>query len=344
MDTPYDVWTFVPFPDSSCAQGTTTGIGVNRLQGSTRLLIFLPGGGICWDFESCVANPTAAYTDTGYGPTEFQQQFGGSNIRPYFLRSDPANVFRDFNYVYAPYCTGDLHSGSRVKDYGNGGVIHHKGFSNMTAYLRRLVATFPDATQVVIMGTSAGGFGATWNFQQVHAAFSPLGAEVLMINDSWAILKAPYFSLELQQLLDANFGSSANVPGCLACDPSVPSEGWNQIYPYLASTIAGFRGSLISSLRDPSVSGRISQPPGNPELRCGGDGSGPCLFLEGINNLADTVIGPAGPGKMKVFLISETAHVFLGRPPGSVSTNGVTMTDFLRKQLDNDPSWQSVRP
>ena len=42
IETPAREWTFVPFDDAFCADGTTTGIGVNP---GGRLVIYLMGGG-----------------------------------------------------------------------------------------------------------------------------------------------------------------------------------------------------------------------------------------------------------------------------------------------------------
>src|SRR5262245_57335206 len=51
-------WTFVPFPEAHCMDGSSTGIGVNLASGSDRVVIYLEGGGACFDLLSCatVAN------------------------------------------------------------------------------------------------------------------------------------------------------------------------------------------------------------------------------------------------------------------------------------------------
>jgi hypothetical protein len=50
-----DTWTWVPFPDSQCANGTPTGLGV-KLTGKpgARALIYLEGGGACWSDLTCL--------------------------------------------------------------------------------------------------------------------------------------------------------------------------------------------------------------------------------------------------------------------------------------------------
>jgi hypothetical protein len=55
-----------------------------------------------------------------------------------------------------PYCTGDVHIGNATTDYGDGVVVEHKGFVNGNAALATMVERFPDATEIVVAGESAG--------------------------------------------------------------------------------------------------------------------------------------------------------------------------------------------
>src|SRR5690349_8408075 len=55
ISAPNETWTFVPVPDAHCGNGTSTGIGVNLTDRSNRVLIFLAGGGACWEAAACAA-------------------------------------------------------------------------------------------------------------------------------------------------------------------------------------------------------------------------------------------------------------------------------------------------
>ena len=46
-------WRWTDVPGSACANGTPTGFGVLRRPGARGVLIFLQGGGACWDGPSC---------------------------------------------------------------------------------------------------------------------------------------------------------------------------------------------------------------------------------------------------------------------------------------------------
>src|SRR5580692_11460909 len=157
-----NTWTWVPFPDSACANGTATGIGVN-LTGtpSSRVLIYLEGGGACWDDLTCYTLMTATNFTTGYGETNFTADSLSELAVPggFFDRTASANPFQDYSYVYVPYCTGDQHMGDAPAVAYGSNTAKQVGFANMTAFLNRIVPTFPHATEVVISGSSEGGFG-----------------------------------------------------------------------------------------------------------------------------------------------------------------------------------------
>jgi hypothetical protein len=345
-EAPYDTWTWVDFPDTQCANGSPTGMGINPHATSNKLFIYLAGGGVCWSYETCIESPTAYGLD-GYGGNEFPDTAMYELSGGVFSRSDPENPLRDYNFVFIPYCTGDLHMGSRVTDYG-GETIRHVGHDNVAAFLQRIVPTFSGIEQVVVSGVSAGGFGATWNYQQTWQAFQslPSAPEVQLISDSGPYLRAPYYSVELQQAYETSFGASENMPGCTDCDPFGPGDGFFNVVPHLAATVPGFRGSLICSTRDYSVSSVLSLPPGDPALLCDAslpDG-GPCAFEPGLSDLYTEVIGPAGPGRFEVFYIDSYDHVWLGQEPASIYSGGVTLAQFMSDQLGGSAGWSSVLP
>ena len=178
-------WTWVDIAGATCADGSPTGVGVNLTAASDDVLVFLEGGGACWDASSCWGPaPTAFNIVTGYGKTQFDTDVQRSAI--YLLdRSNSDNPFRDKNIVYVPYCTGDSFSGDNVETLSYLGVdhvTHFAGHRNIELYLSRLLGTFPKAKRLWLAGDSAGGFGASFNFGTVQEAFAK--ARVDVIDDS----------------------------------------------------------------------------------------------------------------------------------------------------------------
>ena len=188
-------WNWVPFEDAHCRSGSSTGIGINPNPASDKLLILLEGGGACFDAATC------GLTISIYGSDLFSkfavddQHGGGAGV---FNRNDPANPVRDWNFVYVPYCTGDVHAGNNPQ-----GVIdtlkpqQFVGYVNMGLYLKRIVPTFPGMTQVLLTGVSAGGFGALANYVQVAKKFDPV--PISLLDDSGPPMDDPVLPACLAQ-------------------------------------------------------------------------------------------------------------------------------------------------
>ena len=188
IDAPTNTWTWVDVPGSACDDGTPTGIGVN-LTGSPNVLVYLQGGGACWDALTCLTLNSA--THGPYGSAQFTAQFppAGNATGTAFDRTQAGNPFATWNFVYVPYCTGDLHGGQNVAMYAtNSGTraYHHVGHTNVQAYLRRLIPTFASAQKVVLSGSSAGGYGTLLNQPDFHTAFP--NSKLYVLDDSGPVI------------------------------------------------------------------------------------------------------------------------------------------------------------
>lgn len=107
-----------------------------------------------------MARATSAETcapDSGLYNTTVAEGPGGGGV---FAFNDERNPFADHSVVYVPYCTGDVHLGNATTEYTPDLTIQHKGAVNGVAALDHLAATFPDTTDVVVMGESAGSVAA----------------------------------------------------------------------------------------------------------------------------------------------------------------------------------------
>ena len=97
---PERTWTWVDFADAKCRSGSAAGVSVNLNPSSKRVMIYLEGGGACFDSQTCGANPDSVGS----------QNPGASGV---FDRTRSENPVADWNYVYVPYCTGDVHMGAK---------------------------------------------------------------------------------------------------------------------------------------------------------------------------------------------------------------------------------------
>ena len=122
------------------------------------LLIYFQGGGACWSAETCAI--TEVYQATAAAAKE------KTSTKGFFGEpgnEGEVNAFDKYTIVFVPYCTGDLHVGSEVVDYGNGLVVHHAGAANARSVLEWTYANFPESDQlphVAVSGCSAGALGS----------------------------------------------------------------------------------------------------------------------------------------------------------------------------------------
>jgi hypothetical protein len=147
--------TFVPGGECQCADGSEYAFWERR-DDPTRVVLYLDGGGACWDAEMCAF--------TGDGESEMYTWSIGDEGPPseggIFDVANPENPLSDFSIVYAPYCTGDVHLGDATREYSPQLTVAHKGYVNGSAAVNSLVEHYPAAEEVVVVGVSAGSVAA----------------------------------------------------------------------------------------------------------------------------------------------------------------------------------------
>jgi hypothetical protein len=209
LDTPIDTsamtamkWSWVPIEGALCRDGSPTGIGMNLNPQSKNLMIYLEGGGACYNALTCGMNPTCFSPPGKQGCLlTYDTRLGtaASGQGGLFNRTDPGNPVKDWNFVYVPFCTGDVHAGNKPDGTVTGvtGKQQFVGYANMTKYLAHLAPTFTGLSKVLLTGISAGGFGAAANYVQTAKAFAPV--PVYELDDSGPPMADPYLPSCLQQ-------------------------------------------------------------------------------------------------------------------------------------------------
>jgi hypothetical protein len=319
IDAPKEQWTWVPFDDAFCANGAPTGIGVNLTDKSSKVLIYLMGGGACWDQLTCYTLKTAVNIDNGYTDKNFASDAKSLN-GSLFNRADDKNPLKDASYVFVPYCTGDVHAGDNPNAVYGGKPTKHVGFENMKAYLKRLVATFPNADRVILSGSSAGGFGAGFNWWQTQQAFG--NVRVDLVDDSGPPLPSPYLSQSLQGQWRSAWNLNATLPdGCAECQTDLSA-----IFGFYSQNLPKNRAALLSYTHDQVIATyfQITQN----------------QVAEGLGVLAGKIDGYANT---RYYFVDGNSHVLLGDPAGLMQ-NGVVLEDWLSQMLADDPAWKSVKP
>jgi hypothetical protein len=242
LDEATDDWTYVEFPETQCRDGSAAAIMVKRGTDAHKLVIYLEGGGQCSDLETCSANPF--FASTWVLVMGVFAATGGI-----FDFDNPENPLRTWNFVYVPYCTGDRHWGGNADaNVPEAGPQRFVGYLNLKKFLKRIVPTFRDATDVLLTGISAGGFGVLGTSTLVQRAFP--NVKVKTINDSGPVLSAPVYApcwherhrtlWKLEQTILADCGQA-----CLG------ESEFGVAYPlFVARTFADRPTGLIASTGD----------------------------------------------------------------------------------------------
>jgi hypothetical protein len=342
--TPDAEWTYVDFPDARCMDDTPTGIAVNLTNKSSDVFIYLEGGNACFNTVSCAITKNVK---TGYHQAQFDTQKPELEKELIFSRTDATNPFKDFNYIYVPYCTGDVHGGDAANVMVAGKPRNFHGYKNLDLYLDRILKTWPTAGNVVLSGFSAGGFGAAYNYDHVAKRFGT--TKVTLIDDSGPPMAKDFVAPCLQKFLFDLWGLKNTVPqGCADC---APADGvfMEPLVKYITTTYQDRYLTLLSGTEDATIASFWAF--GNDN--CANLMSTPTdyagsLYAAGLADLRDRIAG-ADPNFYTYYVDGtdpgqdKTRHVWTDDPVG-VSSHGVLLLDWLKQVVNNDPMLVSVPP
>jgi len=318
ITAPLESWSFVEVAGAVCGNGAPTGVGVNLTERSQDVMVFLNGGGACWDVNTCFVLRSAVDIEATYGAARFENE--PVTKASAFDRSNPNNPFRDMSFIFVPYCTGDLHAGNRVATYsalGQTRTVHHVGAANIEADLARLVATFPGAPRLFLSGSSAGGYGAQLNYERFAASFP--NTEVHLLADSAQMIQPwGYRYGEMKAAWDL-----PSPPDCNACRREFPLR-----VDQLRLAHPDRRFALLGHEADQVLTVYFNYPL---------DGS----FSNATNRLLSESYDPAD--NAHYFLLPGSEHVLLGGLTTLTLPGGPTLLDWVTRWVEGDATWTSAR-
>jgi hypothetical protein len=225
-------WTYYSVEGTTCLDGKPAGFALSKSPGSDKVMIYLEGGGACFD-DACDA--------TAFSVPFFPPPDG------IFDRFQEKNPIREWNMIYVPYCTGDVHGGDTEAMLGGQKRYFH-GYSNIGRYLEQWVATFPAAKEVLLTGISAGGFGAGLNAAQVQRAFA--STPITLVDDSGP----PFSSAVIPPCLQSKWRQvwamdKTILAECGAACPD-PDDYVADLSAHVLKTFPQNRGGVFSNTRD----------------------------------------------------------------------------------------------
>ncbi|MBZ0236164.1 MAG: AMP-binding protein, partial [Deltaproteobacteria bacterium] len=328
-------WVWIPIPEMRCADDTPAGIGVNFTDQSRELVIWFQGNGVCYDLKTCTL-----FRDllVGMGDDPLTHLWWGApdvGRVGIFDRNDPQNPFRHASFVALPHCTLDGHTADKASTYPPLPTYQQRGYRNATEALRRIAASFTDASRVTVAGFSAGAIGATANYHKIASTFEALGhPPPFLVADAGPLLRAPYLSATASRDLRAGWGLEDTIGAwCTEC----VEHGESHIYRALAERHPGMRASILSTYGD-TVTFSLYRLLNYDLAIWDGD-----WLRRGLVDLDDAVMAfqpDVAPSAQRSFLYPGDRHGALVAGPLS-STPG--LVPFLQAQLAGDAAWQSVR-
>lgn len=224
-------WERVELPGTLCGNGSQYKFFIRRTN-SPNLLFFFEGGGACWDYDTCSgrAGRLGAANPNGI-PNDYMTRFTAKYVSPIVNGADPGLplrsrtnlVTRDWNIVYMPYCTGDVHVGNAAQTYSDPTGVEppldwvHSGYQNTLAAATYARQQFPNVDKMLVTGFSAGGTASSAGYYYVRTIVAP--RKGYLLNDSGPIYPAPngtFNSRSLHQQIRSSWNLNsvfAGLPG-----------------------------------------------------------------------------------------------------------------------------------
>lgn len=183
----YGQWIKYEPPGAVCANGSQYKFFVNFSRTSSNVVIFLQGGGACWDYASCTGTGIRSAANKDGIPDDYaavHANFGAVAVSvdvvyPLLNNQAAVNPMSDWNKVFVPYCTGDVYSGDTTVTYEDPDglepnvTFHHRGHSNVLGIINMLSDMFPAIPQMLVGGCSAGGAGSLNNYYFFRTGLGP---------------------------------------------------------------------------------------------------------------------------------------------------------------------------
>ena len=293
-----------------CVDGSDFRVFVQK-RSKRNLLVFLPGGGACWQGQyACARQAPLDPPTTGIFSESFTREDGSTGRNP----------FSEYSKVVISYCDGSVYGGDNQVDdltFPDGPIRYHRGVRNLSAGLDVASGEFGNARRVLFAGASAGGYGVS-GLSALLMRFAFPRARLSVFNDS-----GPLNNPEIPFIIDAQINDwqftqfiPESCTGCGAFEPaSEPMKYW------LAND-RKLNSSLFSYDTDPVIAGFIVLPLSQ--------------YREVLLNQFDPIVA-AYPKTYKRFVIRGVGHTIVGGP-GFFTTEleGISVADWVRGQVRRD--------
>lgn len=307
------------------------------------LVIFFQGGGACWDVMNCIYAPT--YTQ--YQSEELWMFSDDNEGKGIFDTTEEDNPFKDWGFVYIPYCTGDLFWGANDATYAYW-TIKHRGFVNFQAVLKYLEDNTNYPGKIFVTGSSAGSYGATMAFPYVKQSFP--WSNLYLLGDAGAGVMGGTFSTgtgvdpETGEPVGGIYNWNAQTPDWIFPDGYTQGMTLEDIYigiaaeyPWnrLAQYTTAFDGTQIFfynvmlNINNPNEWGNITPP----------------LIYTWHSTMKNFAYNTAAASpNYRYYIAAGSVHTVMMSPKFYTedSAGGVPLTEWISKMIQTPNKWENV--
>jgi len=167
-----------------CLDSTEPIYYIRQAASSDRWIIYLTSGYYCQidDCTNAIAQRPHV-TGTSLFPSLI------SPMEDSIADANSKNAFKDWNIAVLVYCSQDLYTGDRADAMvaADGKELFFQGSLILQDWIKELSESFlQNATHLLLAGSSAGGYGIMYNFQDIVSIFESyeVGAELNVLLDS----------------------------------------------------------------------------------------------------------------------------------------------------------------
>lgn len=162
-------------PKAKCLDGSPGGYYAQEAKddaSKNKWVIYLKGGGECDTEEHCLAQ-----TQNDHGSSKFFPPTWDSTQYISYIASDNCKdnpEFCNWNQVTNPYCSQDIHSGQVTTPSEDTWGLYFAGHFIIEAILDEMdgfVNKLTDATEIIVLGASAGGIGTWMHVDHIAARY-----------------------------------------------------------------------------------------------------------------------------------------------------------------------------
>ena len=323
---------------------------VNYSDISDNLVVYFEPGGACWTNDRCEPScdgRCAVHLD-GYDETLID--LWGSIATYFFKRDLDDNPFANWNFIFVPYCTADIFFGNTVAEYtdsisGENFNVHHNGFNNTAAVIDFINNEFPKIDNIVLTGSSAGGYGSTLNYHRFRDSLKQID-KCYLIADS-----GPVFStdpdLTGSEMSDIVSTFYQDVFSVWEMDPFINemnsqglSDDYGKIYEWLADRYPEDRFASVFFKRDYMISRTIIERYVTDHDK----ENYHRLFADGIDGLTEIFDSRENLGYYIPYYrkLNDSHCLSIITSDGTeIEESNITFPEWMKQMISGDENWKS---